>query len=484
MSEPNPNSYPRLTRQTTAPKAGIVHFGPGAFFRAFNVPYTENAMAAQGADDWGIIAVSLKSTSARDSLQPQGYVYTALEMGAQARTPRVINAIADILVAPEDPEAVINVLIDPAIKIASLTVTEKGYCHNPSTGRLDRQHPDIQHDLSSVAKPRSVLGFLVAAFDRRRQAGVSPFTVLSCDNLPSNGRLLRSLVLEFAAARDPQLADWVEAHVPFPRTMVDRITPATTKQDIAELAETARYFDPACVVHEPFRQWVIEDNFADGRPAWEQVGVQFVENVEAHELMKLRCLNGTHSTLAYLGYLAGFETISDTVSETAFACLCEKLWSEEILPTVPCPQGEDLSAYCSVLLRRYQNPAVRHRTWQIAMDGSQKLPQRLLATILENLKMNRVPRGLSLAVAGWMKYVGGVDENGQPIDVRDPMAADLASALAGADEGGQRVAALLSMKEIFDSELAENAIFRQAVTDAYDQLEVDGSRKTVGKFAG
>lgn len=484
MTKQLAEKYPRLNRQGAAPQPGIVHFGPGAFFRAFNAPFTGDAMAASGEHDWGIVAVSLKSSGARESLLPQGGVYTAVELGPSGRIGRQVSVICNVLVAPENPSAVVDQLADPVIKIASLTVTEKGYCHNPSTGGLDFEHPDIQHDLNNLTAPRSVLGFLVAALGRRRAAGQRPFTIMSCDNLPSNGKLLRGLVLEFALRLDPELAHWIEQCVPFPCTMVDRITPATTDADIAELAEAEGFYDPACVVHEPFRQLVIEDDFAEGRPGWDLVGAQFVQDVEAHELMKLRCLNGTHSTLAYLGYLAGHETIADAVADPIFARLCEKLWAEEILPTVPQPQGEDLDAYCRALLGRYQNPSIRHRTWQIAMDGSQKLPQRLLGMISDNLDEGRVPHGLCLAVAGWMKYVGGVDEHGQPIDVRDPLAEQLKACLEMVSEPTDKVAALLSIEEIFDRSLSENPIFRGAITDAYTRLTESGARGAVGHFVG
>ncbi|MCJ8310713.1 MAG: mannitol dehydrogenase family protein [Rhizobiaceae bacterium] len=482
MPQNSPSDIPRLSRASDAPKPGIVHFGPGAFFRAFNAPFTDDAMRQQGVDDWGILAVSLKSAGARDSLRPQGCAYTVVELAPTSRQARRIGAICDVMVAPEDPAAVVDILSDPTIKIASLTVTEKGYCHNPSTGGLDFAHPDIAHDLADLAKPRSVLGFLVAALRQRRAQEQLPFTIMSCDNLPSNGRLLRGLVLEFASAVDAELAQWIEDQVPFPCTMVDRITPATTDEDIAALATAEGYFDPACVVHEPFRQWVIEDRFVAGRPAWDQVGAQFVEDVEAHELMKLRCLNGTHSTLAYLGYLAGYETIAETVADPAFAHLCEKLWRDEILPTVPQPQGEDLEAYCQALLERYRNPAIRHRTWQIAMDGSQKLPQRLLGTISDNLNGGRVPDGLCLAVAGWIKYVGGTDEQGQAIDVRDPMAAELKTRLDGAADPAGKVAAVLSIDDVFDAELANNPDFRGTVVEAYERLSAQGAKSAVGFY--
>ncbi|GAB5447916.1 mannitol dehydrogenase family protein [Gymnodinialimonas sp.] len=466
-------NLPRLTRQSPAPAPGIVHFGPGAFFRAHLAPYTDEAIRASGGD-WGIVAVSLKSPTARDQLGPQGVAYTSVTLTPDGMEPQVISAVSDVLVAPEDPAAIVDLLADPAIRIVSLTITEKGYGFDPATGGLDISHPDVAHDLADPNFPASAIGFIVAGLELRRQSGTPPFTVLSCDNLPSNGKITRAVTLDFARRISPDIAEWIAANVAFPSTMVDRITPATTEADLAALAEVTGYQDPAAVFHERFRQWVIEDDFTNGRPAWEAAGAQLVQNVETHELMKLRCLNGTHSTLAYLGYLAGYETIADTVANPDFARLCQVLWRDEITPTVPQPEGEDLQAYCAMLMQRYRDPAIRHRTWQIAMDGSQKLPQRLLGTIADNLALGRVPRGLCLAVAGWMRYVGGVDESGAPIDVRDPMAERLKAAKTVAD--------LLAIPEIFPVDLAENADFRAAVATAFSALEQHGAQATVRAF--
>ena len=475
-------SLPRITRSATPPAAGMVHIGPGAFFRAFIAPYTDEAMGAGSAngEDWGIIAVSLKSPTAREALVPQGCVYTALERGPKGDTLRQVEAITDVLVAPEDPRAVLDVLTQPEIRIVSLTVTEKGYCHNPRNGSLRTDHPDIAHDIATNDAPRTALGFLVLALSRRREAGIPPFTVLCCDNLPANGAMLRQLVTELAGQRDSAgfsagLANWIETHVAFPSTMVDRITPATTAADLEDFATISGSYDSALVIHEPFRQWVIEDDFPQGRPAWHLAGAQMVADVERHELMKIRCLNGTHSALAYLGYLAGHETISDAVADTAFKRLCERLWQDEILPTVPQPEGEDLPAYCAALMSRYCNPAIQHRTWQIAMDGSQKLPQRILGTLRDNLASGRMPRGLCLVIASWIRYVAGTDEAGQPIDVRDPMADHLKLAATSADS----VKALLSIEAIFGPDLAGNADVVAAIQSAYRQLSDEGAAKTV-----
>ncbi|MEC7965332.1 MAG: mannitol dehydrogenase family protein, partial [Pseudomonadota bacterium] len=257
----------------------------------------------------------------------------------------------------------------------------------------------------------------------------------------------------------------------------------TTAADVAQLQATTGYYDPGAVMHEPFRQWVIKDDFVNGdRPAWETAGAQLVKSVEAHELMKLRCLNGTHSTLAYLGYLAGHETIAEEIADAPFAALCQHLWRDEIQPTLTRPEGEDLPAYADALLTRYRNPAIRHRTWQIAMDGSQKLPQRLLGTIADQLARDGAIDGLALAVAGWMRYVGGVDETGKAIDVRDPLAERLRAASDSAETPAAKVAALLSMEEVFPNTLASNPTFSQAVTDAYQGLSQHGARAMVAKL--
>lgn len=472
-------AVPRLSRQSAPARAGIVHLGPGAFFKAFVGTYTDDVLRAQGGD-WGIIAVSLKSDRAARELLPQGGVYTSITRGPGDPAPQVIEATSDVIVAPEDPARVTATLADPGIKIVSLTITEKGYCRNPATGELDTDLEGIKADLKHPERPETAIGIIVQGLALRRAAGAVPFTVLSCDNLPDNGATTRRIVLEFARRRDPALADWIAAQARFPATMVDRITPATTDADISALSALKGYQDLACVVHEPFRQWVIEDDFVGGiRPDWDIAGAQFVGSVAAHETLKLRCLNGTHSALAYLGYLAGYETIAQTVADPAFATLCEKLWSDEILPTVARPEGENLDLYTAALLERYRNACIQHRTWQIAMDGSQKLPQRLLNTIRDRLVQGHLPAGLCLAVAAWMRYVGGQDENGGVIDVRDPLAASLKAASDSARDPEGKVAALLGFKAVFPDDLVRDDRFVADVTAAYIALAKQGARKTV-----
>ncbi|MFW5641606.1 MAG: mannitol dehydrogenase family protein, partial [Roseicyclus sp.] len=453
----------RLTRRGAAPRPRIVHLGPGAFFRAFLAVFTEDAAAASG-EDWGILAISLRSTAARDALAPQGGLYTAMALTPEGPRPRVVGTVAGVLVAPEDPAAAVEAMAAPAVVIVSLTVTEKGYCLDPATGRLDAAHPDITHDIAQPARPRSAPGLILAALALRRERGHAPFTVLPCDNLPANGRLMRGVLADLARARDPSLAGWIEAHVPCPSTMVDRITPATTEADRATLREIAGRDDPGLVVHEPFGQWVIEEVFPTGRPAWERAGAQMVRSVGPFETMKLRCLNGTHSALAYLGSLAGHETIAETVADPPFAAFCERLWSDEILPAVPTPEDTDLGVYCAALMARFRNPAIRHRTAQIAMDGSQKLPQRILGTVRDRLDAGAVPEGLCLAVAGWMRHVSGAVERGAPVALRDPLADALRSAVASSETPEGQVAALLGLRAVFGTDLADAPRFREAVT--------------------
>ena len=479
---------PRLSRTTPAAKAGIVHLGLGAFFRAFGAIYIEEAMKASGGtgqNNWGIIGVSLQSPRMHDQLAPQDFVYTAQELGPEGETLRQVEIIRDVLVARENPEAVLAAMADPDVRIVTLTVTEKGYCHDPATGRLNADHPDITHDLKA-ALPVSAPGYLVRALARRKAAGLPPFTVLTCDNLPDNGRLVRRIVLDLAGKLDPELAAWIETEGRFPATMVDRIVPATKPEDIDALAcKTGRY-DAAPVLHEPFRQWVVEDDFvtaygADARPDLGAVGVELVENVTAFEHMKLRMLNGTHSSLAYLGYLAGHETIAETVADPLFARFVKNLWRQEIIPSFEAPPGVDLEAYADALFERYANPGIQHRTWQIAMDGSQKLPQRFLGTVRDNLTNGRNCPGLCLAIAAWMIYVGGTDLEGKPIDVRDPLSDRLKSLVGESDGDAGKVAALLGVNEVFEPGLA--AAILAPVTAAYAALKADGVGKSIGTLS-
>lgn len=456
---------------------GIVHLGIGAFHRAHQAVYTDAVLAEDPS--WGILGVSLRSPDTRDALAPQDWLYSVSAVDGSGARRRVIGASTGVVVAPETPALVRRRLADETVRIVSTTVTEKGYSHDPATGRLREDDPDIRRDLAHLDRPRTTLGTLVAGLRARRAAGIAPFTVLACDNLPANGRTLRGLVVRFAELVDPDLGRWVADEVRFPSTMVDRIVPATTDADRASVAEALGLEDAWPILTEPFTQWVVEDDFGHGRPAWEKVGAEFVADVAPYELMKLRLLNGSHSTLAYLGYLMGHETVAAAIGEPALAALIEGLMAEESAPTLPA-LAVDLAGYRADLLARFRNPALKHRTWQIAMDGSQKLPQRLLGTIRDRLAAGAPIDRLALGVAAWMRYVTGVDEQGRPIDVRDPLAARLRGLADAAGPVASRLAPeLLGVREVFGDDLPADPRFTGAVETALDRLFTRGAAATV-----
>jgi fructuronate reductase len=460
-------------------RVGILHLGVGAFHRAHQAVYVDDRLAA-GEADWAICGASLRSPETAHALEPQDGLYTLSTLSAAGETLRVVGSLRRLLVAPLDPEALIAAMRDPAVRIVTLTVTEKGYCHDPATTRLDEDHPDIRHDLMNPHAPVSAPGFLVEALARRRAEGVAPFTILSCDNLPSNGLTARNVLTRMASMRDAGLGAWVGGEVAFPSTMVDRIVPATTDEDRARIAARLGVEDAWPIVTEPFSQWVIEDRFPTGRPRFEDSGATLVEDVAPFELAKLRLLNGSHSTLAYLGYLAGYETVSDVMADDSFARLVAELMEKESAPTLDAGKTGDLEAYMRELLARFRNPALRHRTWQIAMDGSQKLPQRLLGTVRARLAQGAPIERLALGVAGWMRYVTGVDERGRPIDVRDPLSARLRIIADREGLDAARLApAITGVREIFGDDLAADPRFLSTVTAALDRLIRLGSRAAV-----
>lgn len=445
-------------------KAGIVHLGIGAFHRAHQAFYTEAVLNRFGGD-WSIIGCSLRSPSVRDQLVPQDNWYTLVERSSEGEKLQLIGAVVRTLVGPEDPAGLVSVMADPAIRIVSLTVTEKGYCHDPATGDLNFNHADIQHDLQQLSAPRSAIGYLVAALQQRQQKGMAGFTALSCDNLPNNGQVLQKVLLQFAQRVSPDLAAWISANVSFPCTMVDRIVPATTDADRAEIEARLGLRDEAMVVAEPFSQWVIEDNFVNGRPQWESVGAQLVKDVHIFEKIKLRLLNGSHSTLAYTGYLSGFDYISQVMAEPAFVRMIQTYMEREAGETIKAPSDFDITHYQRQLRDRFCNKALKHRTWQIAMDGSQKLPQRLLESLREQLAGHGHIDIICLAIAAWIRYVSGVDEKGNPIEVSDPLAAQLRAACdQHKGDPAATVSAVVSIQQVFGSDLPGEQRFVQGVT--------------------
>lgn len=444
------------------PPVRIVHLGLGAFCRAHVCGYL------QDLGGWGVLGVSLRSGGVRDALAPRDFRYTAATLTSEGMDLRQIDVLRGCLVAPEDPAAVLAAMADPAVNVVTMTVTEKGYCHDPATGKLNADHPDIRHDIAAPL-PRSAPGFLVRALASRRAAGTAPFTVLSCDNLSENGALTRAVVLDLARRIDPDLADWIASRVAFPSSMVDRIVPATTPSDVARIAAQSGQPDAAPVLHEPFRQWVITDDVSGDLTDLARVGVQIVPDIAPFEDMKLRMLNGAHSALAYLGPLAGFHTVAEAAADPAMIRYLHHLWQQEIIPTLSPPPDTDLTAYADTLLTRFANTGIQHRLSQIAMDGSQKIPQRLLATLAQGRALNHPTDALMLALAAW---IAGFD---QLTDTSDPMASDLRACLAPAP--ADTISNVLSLTSIFDPTLAD--AINKPLTDTYTNLIETGANRAL-----
>ena len=472
-----PATIRRPSYDRSATRPGIIHLGVGAFHRAHQAVVVDDLLAA-GATDWGIVGASLRNPDTRDALAAQDCLYTVAVRSGAGTEHRIIGSLLGMEVAGENPESLLARMADPATRIVSLTVTEKGYCHTPQTGELDEAHPDIVHDLRNPNAPRSAAGFLVEALARRKQAGAPPFTILCCDNLAANGKTVQRIVTRFAALRSKDLGRWIEDEAAFPCTMVDRIVPETTDADRAAVSAALGVTDAWPVITEPFTQWIVEDRFASGRPDFAAAGVQLVADVTPFEHMKLRLLNASHSALAYLGYLAGYETIAATMADANFAGFAARVM-EEAAVTLQMPGGTDLAAYQASLLTRFANPALHHRTWQIAMDGSQKLPQRLLGALRDRLQLGLPIDTHALAVAGWMRYVTARDEQGKDIDVRDPIAAKLAAIAREAGPIAERLApALLAVESVFGT-LGTDPRVARAVTGALARLYQSGARATL-----
>ena len=425
LSSASSERLPSTVRLPAYDRAGVgvgqVHLGVGAFHRAHQAVFTEGAIEAAGGD-WGVVGVSLRSSTAQDQLGPQDGLFTVGTRAGEDEDFRLIGNVQRVVTAPRDPAAAMAALTDPNVHVVTLTITEKGYGLDPATGELMTEAGDVAADLAQPRAPRSAIGTLTEAIRRRREAGAPPLTLVSCDNLPSNGARLASALRQYAERLDANLAAHVEADIACPETMVDRIVPATTDDDLARAEAALRVRDEGHVVAEPFTQWVIEDRFAGPRPAWERAGARLASDVAPFETAKLRLLNGPHSAIAYLGYLSGHAHVHEVMADDALSGFVARLMDEEIAPTVPEPDGMPLGPYAEALRSRFRNPALNHRTCQIAMDGSQKLPQRLLNTIRDRRAAGAPYDRLALAVAAWMTYASGRAPSGDVIDVRDPMA--------------------------------------------------------------
>ena len=471
---------PSYDRDAVSP--GIVHIGLGAFCRAHLAVYTDDVLE-NGAKDWGIVGVDTMSPAIRNALKPQDCFYTLLARDDGEDKLRVIGSMLDVMITSDQRREIFDLLIDPKIRIVTLTVTEKGYCQDAATGSLDEKHLAIIADLANPTTPNSIPGFLTEAIRLRRQAGQPAFTVLVCDNLAQNGTKVRDIVARFATLRDAELGRFILDNVSFPCTMVDRITPATQDADRAIVAADLGVEDAWPVVTEPFRQWVIEDRFPLGRPDWEKVGAIMVDDVHPFEMMKLRCLNGAHSMLAYLSVVAGIEAISDAMADADLPKIIRLLWDEDLIPSLPVVPGTNVEAYTRELETRFQNKGVRHLTLQISSDGSQKLPPRLLEAARELYAAGTEPKVIPLTIAAWMRFLSGRNERGQDYKIADPYAERLATFAANAGDDPELLAdSLFAVRDIFGEDLPANQHFRTAVIGHLSSLMAQGTAKTLKTF--
>jgi fructuronate reductase len=444
---------------------GVVHFGPGAFHRAHQADFFDHLLAEDAR--WGICAVSLKSAGVRDALAPQDGLYTLVELDTEVRF-RVIGALKEVLVATDAPNQVMARLVSPDVRLITLTVTEKGYCLDGS-GRLDPRNEDIRHDIAAPAAPKSVIGWLAAGLRARREAGLPAISVLSCDNLADNGRKLAAAVGALAMAQgDPDLAAWITQTITFPNSMVDSITPATDDALRARVKDHLGLIDAWPIQRERFAQWVVEDRLVEGAPNLAAVGVTVTADVRPFERAKLRLLNGAHTTLAYLGLAMGCRTVGDAMSDPDLSRFVERMMREDIIPTLPPVPDLDLTAYVEAVLERFRNPAIQHQLSQIAWDGSQKLPFRILETISDRLALGLPPARLAVPIAAWMQFIVGAAKDGRRLV--DPMAETLMRLGAESGEANAVVDRFLALDSVFPPLLTEHAEFRAAVAAAYASL--------------
>jgi mannitol 2-dehydrogenase len=461
-------------------RAGIVHLGVGGFHRSHQAMYLDRLMEDGVALDWGICGVGVlpADRAMQEVMTAQDCLFTLVVKHPDGTLDaRVVGSIVEYLFAPDDPEAVVAKMADPATRIVSLTVTEGGYNASAVTGEFDGSNPGVIHDLQPGAALRTSFGLVVEALVRRRAQGIPPFTVVSCDNIPGNGDLARSSYAAFAALRDPELGEWVRASVPFPNSMVDRITPVTSDADRAELDDRFGVTDRWPVVCEPWTQWVLEDSFAAGRPPLEDAGVQLVEDVVPYELMKLRLLNAGHQVLAHLGRLAGFEFVHEACRDPLFRRLLTGYLDEEGTPTLPPVPGIDLAAYKAELVGRFASPAVRDTLDRIRAEASDRIPQFLLPVLRANLASGGEIRRSVAVLAAWARSAAGADDAGRPIELTDSRAESLAAGARSEDP-----LAFVADRELF-GDLVDDERFAVAYRDTLASLRTRGTRATLTALA-
>ena len=470
-------AVPNYDRGAVTP--GIVHFGVGGFHRAHQAMYLDALMNRGEALEWGIVGVGVMPGDRRmqEALAAQDYLYTLVTKHPDGHyEPRVIGSIIGYLFAPDDPEAVIERMADPATRIVSLTVTEGGYNFHHVTGEYDLTNAQVRHDLEHPQAPQTTFGLIVEALRRRHERGVAPFTVMSCDNIQGNGEVAHRMFTAHARALDSELGAWVEREVSFPNSMVDRITPVTTPADIDELKRRFAIEDRWPVVCEPFTQWVLEDHFTLGRPAFETVDVQVVDDVMPYELMKLRLLNASHQALTYFGYLAGYRYAHEVCQDPLFVDFLLDYMNIEATPTLRPVPGVDLDAYKRTLIERFANPEIKDTLARLCAESSDRIPKWLLPVIREQLARDGDIRRSAAVVASWARYAEGADEQGRPIEIVDRLRDSL---IAIAQNNRQQPSAFIENRQLF-GDLADDERFRQAYLEALERLHAHGARATVG----
>ncbi|MDR7188211.1 mannitol 2-dehydrogenase [Microbacterium sp. BE35] len=461
----------------------MVHFGLGNFHRAHQAMYLDRLMNDGQALDWAICGVGVMpgDTRMRDAMHEQDNLYTLVLKHTDGYIERrIVGSIAEYLYAPDDPQAVIERLSDPATRIVSLTVTEGGYNIDHLSGRFDLTNPRIAYDLAHPDTPVTVFGLVVAALRRRREDGTLPFTIMSCDNVQSNGEVAKRSFLAFAAAVDPGLAAWMQDEVSFPSSMVDRITPATTDADRALVRDRFGIPDDWPVVAEPFAQWVLEDNFPAGRPPFQDAGVQLVDHVEPYELMKLRLLNASHQAMAYFGALLGYKYAHEAAADPLIRRLLQRYMDEEATPTLRPVPGIDLEQYKATLLERFANPEIRDTLERLCTDASDRIPVFLLPVVRENLEANRSVALSAAIVASWARFAEGTDIRGEKHTLVDPLAQQLAAA---ARRQRRRPLAFLEQPTVF-GDLVDDYAFTAPFLEALTTIHADGVRAALQRIVG
>jgi mannitol 2-dehydrogenase len=458
-------------------KPGIVHIGVGGFHRAHQAVYLDDLLKTPGSEAFGICGVGLLPQDRRmgDVLRAQDHLFTVITRSAAGNQARVIGSLIDFLHAPADPEAVIERMASPSTKIVSLTVTEAGYCENKATGTLDEAHPLIVHDLKHPDHPEGTYGFIAAALDRRKQRGQPPFTVMSCDNLLNNGDVCRRMMLAFLEQRDHAVAEWVAQNVAFPNSMVDRITPATTDEHRILVRDSFGVDDAWPVVTEPFRQWVIEDHFVQGRPAWESVGAQLVADVEPYEKMKIRLLNGSHQVMCYIGMLLGYRYAPEAMGDEQIRTLIQRFMDAEATPLLPPVPGIDVEKYKQTLRDRFANPAINDQLGRIGTDGAARVTEFVLPTVTEQLLHGGPIKIGAFTVAAWIRYLAGQDDHGEDLPFADARGDALRNA---ARHGGADPTEVLSTPGLF-GKLAHSPQFVVEVNKTLRGLYENGARATL-----